>query len=260
MAAGPGPLLTAGLAFILGAGTGADGVGQAANLVPTDPVRFRRLRDRRPVDRVRRVISFGVLGAVEGVRVRLVYGHRVRYSRHRRILGHRGGYRGCPRGFLAPGLSSAPGRRGETSDARSDRGYPIPGVTMLHARRWDWWRLPAWWCSCRWKPGHSLYVIAAGQPRFIVAGVVGLVFLGYYRARELYINLGIVLFCIIVFSRYFEFGFGLLDRSVIFIVAGSILIVGGFLVERGRRRVVDRMRGQEGNGGGEVSGGVSDDR
>ncbi len=106
--------------------------------------------------------------------------------------------------------------------------------------------------------GHSLYVILFNI--VYLAGVVGLVFLGYYRARELYINLGIVLFCIIVFSRYFEFGFGLLDRSVIFIVAGSILIVGGFLVERGRRRVVDRMRGQEGNGGGEVSGGVSDDR
>ncbi len=91
----------------------------------------------------------------------------------------------------------------------------------------------------------------------LLAGVVGLVFLGYVRSREFLINLGIIFFCIGVFTRYFEFGFGLLDRSVVFIVAGLILIIGGFLVERGRRRVVDRMREQGGTGNPDPSGEVS---
>ena len=90
-----------------------------------------------------------------------------------------------------------------------------------------------------------------------LAGVVGLVFLGYARSRESFINLGIIFFCVGVFTRYFEFGFDLLDRSVVFIVAGLILIVGGFLVERGRRRVVDRMREQGAAGNPDQSGEVS---
>jgi uncharacterized membrane protein len=75
-------------------------------------------------------------------------------------------------------------------------------------------------------------------------GVVGLAFLGYRRGREALINLSIAFFCIWVFTRYFEFGWDLLDRSVVFIVAGIILLAGGFLLERGRRSVLRRLRDQ----------------
>ena len=76
-------------------------------------------------------------------------------------------------------------------------------------------------------------------------GVVGLAFLGYRRNREALINLSIGFFSIWIFTRYFEYGFDLLDRSVVFIVAGIILLVGGFLLERGRRNVLRHLREQE---------------
>ncbi len=76
-------------------------------------------------------------------------------------------------------------------------------------------------------------------------GVVGLLFLGYARGQELLVNLAVLFFSLQVFARYFEFGFDLLDRSMVFVGAGVILLAGGFLMERGRRRVVDRLRSQE---------------
>jgi uncharacterized membrane protein len=83
----------------------------------------------------------------------------------------------------------------------------------------------------------------------LLVGIVGLIFLGYFRGREVLINLALLFFSIDVVTRYFEFSFELLDRSVVFIVAGVILLVGGFLLERGRRRVIGQLRTQEaGNG------------
>ena len=79
----------------------------------------------------------------------------------------------------------------------------------------------------------------------LLGGIVGLVFLGYFRGREMLINLALIFFCLGVATRYFEYGFELLDRSLVFIGAGIILIVGGFLLERGRRRVLGRLRSQE---------------
>ncbi|HZA25210.1 MAG TPA: DUF2157 domain-containing protein [Dehalococcoidia bacterium] len=79
----------------------------------------------------------------------------------------------------------------------------------------------------------------------LLVGMVGLIFLGYFRGREVLINLALVFFSIDVVTRYFEFSFELLDRSVVFIVAGIILLAGGFLLERGRRRVIGQLRTQE---------------
>ncbi len=76
-------------------------------------------------------------------------------------------------------------------------------------------------------------------------GVVGLAYLGYLRGREALINLSIGFFSVWIFTRYFEYSFDLLDRSVVFIVAGLLLLVGGFLLERARRRVLRRLRQPE---------------
>ncbi len=80
----------------------------------------------------------------------------------------------------------------------------------------------------------------------LLAGIVGLLFLGYSSGQEALINLGMVFFSVDVFTRYFELSFDLLDRSVVFIVAGVILLAGGFALERGRRMMVQRIRAQEG--------------
>ena len=80
----------------------------------------------------------------------------------------------------------------------------------------------------------------------LVLGMLGLLFSGYLRGQESLINIALAFFILDVISRYFEFGWSLLDRSLVFIVAGAILLGGGFLLERGRRHVFQRMRGAGG--------------
>ena len=65
---------------------------------------------------------------------------------------------------------------------------------------------------------------------------------GYRWNRAYLINLAVPIFAITLFTRYFEFGLGLLGQSVLFIVAGVILLAGGFGMEYLRRRLVRRMR------------------
>ncbi len=76
----------------------------------------------------------------------------------------------------------------------------------------------------------------------MLAGVLALIAAGYRWNRAYLINLAVPIFAITLFTRYFEFGFGLLGQSVAFIVAGVILLAGGFGMEYLRRRLVRRVR------------------
>ncbi len=88
--------------------------------------------------------------------------------------------------------------------------------------------------------GATVYPIVANL--LYGLGVVGLAYLGYLRGREALINLSIGFFSVWIFTRYFEYSFDLLDRSIVFIIAGLLLLVGGFLLERARRRVLQSLR------------------
>jgi uncharacterized membrane protein len=79
----------------------------------------------------------------------------------------------------------------------------------------------------------------------LFAGIVGLVFLGYFRGRSYFINIALIFFGIAVVSRYFEFTWDLLPRSVFFILGGVLLLGGGILLERLRRRTLRQMRAIE---------------
>ena len=63
---------------------------------------------------------------------------------------------------------------------------------------------------------------------------------GIRSDRESFVNVGLVLFGITVFCRYFDLAFGLLDRSLVFVGAGLLLLALGFGLERGRRRLLAR--------------------
>ncbi len=76
----------------------------------------------------------------------------------------------------------------------------------------------------------------------LLLATVGLVFAGYYRSQEAIINFALGLFAVNVVTRYFELSWTLLDRSVVFIVAGALLLGVGFALEHGRRRVLSGMR------------------
>jgi uncharacterized membrane protein len=79
----------------------------------------------------------------------------------------------------------------------------------------------------------------------LLLGILGLIFMGYLQRQEVWVNLALVFFSLDVVTRYFELSWSLFDRSVVFILAGIILLGGGFLLERGRRQMFERMRRQE---------------
>ena len=79
----------------------------------------------------------------------------------------------------------------------------------------------------------------------MLAGVLAMIAAGYRWNRAYLVNLAVPIFAITLFTRYFEFGLGLLGQSVAFIVAGVILLAGGFGMEYLRRRLVRRIRESE---------------
>ncbi|MXZ91949.1 MAG: DUF2157 domain-containing protein [Chloroflexi bacterium] len=81
----------------------------------------------------------------------------------------------------------------------------------------------------------------------MLAGVLAMIAAGYRWNRAWLVNLAVPIFAITLFTRYFEFGLSLLGQSVAFIVAGIILLAGGFGLEYLRRRLVARIR-REGAG------------
>ena len=81
---------------------------------------------------------------------------------------------------------------------------------------------------------------------FAVA-LLGVLVSGYLRGREAWVNIGLIFISINIFARYFEYSWDLLDRSLIFVAAGVILLLGGYLVERGRQKMLERIRASGGS-------------
>lgn len=69
----------------------------------------------------------------------------------------------------------------------------------------------------------------------MLGAVAGLVAQGYRQQSELLVNLALVAFVVQVISRYFDFFYSMMNRSLFFVVGGLILLAGGFLLERARR-------------------------
>lgn len=79
----------------------------------------------------------------------------------------------------------------------------------------------------------------------LLIGVIVSVYAGYRWKRSDLVNLAIAIFGITLITRYFEFGFSLLQQSVAFIVAGVIMLALGLGLEWFRRRMLVRMRRME---------------
>ena len=92
-----------------------------------------------------------------------------------------------------------------------------------------------------WEP---LYPIVMNS--LFALAALGLMVSGYLQGREVRVNLALGLIALFVISRYLEYSTTLFDRSLVFVGAGLVLLAGGFLMERGRRRMLTAMRAGEG--------------
>lgn len=72
--------------------------------------------------------------------------------------------------------------------------------------------------------------------------LLGIIFLGYYKRENRLINLGAILFFLLIVVKYFDWFFTFLDKSLFFIGAGILLFVVGFLMEKGRRRIISAIK------------------
>jgi len=72
-------------------------------------------------------------------------------------------------------------------------------------------------------------------------GMVWLLFAGAHTQNRSLINLAFIFFALALVTRYFDTFWSLLNRSFFFMVGGVILIVGGYLLEKQRRKLTARV-------------------
>lgn len=70
----------------------------------------------------------------------------------------------------------------------------------------------------------------------LFAGTVGFIALGIRQRSQLLVNLGLLVFVVHVLTRYFDLFFSAMDKSLFFLLGGVLLLGGGWLLERNRRR------------------------
>lgn len=95
----------------------------------------------------------------------------------------------------------------------------------------------------RWNftsPAVIYYAILFNLVSFAL--IIGTILVGYFNAEPAFIYIGLVFFVINLITRYCEYGWGMMERSLFFIGGGIILLVGGFYLERLRRKLLQSLR------------------
>lgn len=76
-----------------------------------------------------------------------------------------------------------------------------------------------------------------------LAAIGGLIYSGLNKLQSQgLVNVGIVFFVLEIISRYFDYFFLMMDRSVFFIVGGIVLMVVGSIAENSRRKLIGGMQ------------------
>ncbi|HLO03185.1 MAG TPA: DUF2157 domain-containing protein [Symbiobacteriaceae bacterium] len=137
------------------------------------------------------------------------------------------------------------------------QGYPgvAAGLILLvagGAAAWSYWRsgekgrlLPlisavALIGATALSPSLSLLPRLIGFNLLLFALEIGLITWGVARRTALLVNIALVGFVVHLITRYFDLFWGAIDRSLFFVLGGLLLIGGGFLLERNRRRWTER--------------------
>ena len=83
---------------------------------------------------------------------------------------------------------------------------------------------------------------AAGFNVLVFLQLVGVIAAGHTRRQAALVNLGALFLLVTVVAKYFDWFFAFLNKSVFFLGAGVILLVVGWVLEMGRRRMVSGLR------------------
>lgn len=89
---------------------------------------------------------------------------------------------------------------------------------------------------------------ASGVPYAIFLNIliflysVGVIFLGYLRRKDSIINFGVLLVFVLIITKYVDWFFSFLDKSIFFIGAGILLFIIGWFMERSRRYLLSNIK------------------
>ena len=78
----------------------------------------------------------------------------------------------------------------------------------------------------------------------LFGGTVALIVLGVRQRSQLVVNLGLSAFLVHVLTRYFDLFFSAMNKSLFFVLGGVLLLGGGWLLERNRRRWMKEWGGE----------------
>ncbi|HMO78736.1 MAG TPA: hypothetical protein PJ997_01360 [Candidatus Paceibacterota bacterium] len=72
--------------------------------------------------------------------------------------------------------------------------------------------------------------------------LIGIILLGYKRKEEWLINMGVIFLFILILIKYFDWFFDFIEKSIFFILAGILLFVVGWFMEKGRRKIISEVK------------------
>jgi len=79
----------------------------------------------------------------------------------------------------------------------------------------------------------------------LFGGTVGWIVLGIRLRNQMIVNFGLAAFMIHMLTRYFDLFFSAMNRSLFFMLGGLLLLAGGWLLERNRRRWTQGWGGED---------------
>lgn len=77
------------------------------------------------------------------------------------------------------------------------------------------------------------------------AEIIAIIFMGYWRKSNIHINLGVVLMAIFILMKYFDWFFTFLSKSLFFILAGILLFIIGFFMEKTRKYLISQIEHEQ---------------
>ena len=90
-----------------------------------------------------------------------------------------------------------------------------------------------------WTPGPREFWFIVLLTLLTSAGI----YLGIAWESAVFLNTSIVFFAVNIYTRFYEYFWDAMPKSLFFIIGGATLMAGGILVERARRRIVRRFAG-----------------